>query len=263
MWVTGGKPVRGRAVSATGDLGPALVLSPGSEQVFSPLAEVDTNGRILLVWSAGSPARVVARSRSISGALGPIQTISPPGPHANLTGIDLDGAGRSLVVWKRHEDQLFFHLEARSRSASGALGPVTTLTPTGHKPNTVSPALSPNGKAVVAWQLDFSKDANVQAVTRDAAGKFGDVRKLSVSGEQAYYAQAAIDADGDTIVAWTSYIGTIARARARVLSKSGQVGPLINVSSPSSGIGSASVAVVPGGAALFVWSRFTGSTFVI
>ena len=153
--------VQVRTRSATGSLGPIQGLSaagesadPGSPEDAAKVA-VDVAGDAVVVWGSCCPAGkepLRARALSATGSLGPIETLSPdvnygsPDPQ-----VAVDASGDAVPVWTaRQQNEL--RIQSRTRSSTGSLGPIQSLSATGADRLFPQVAVDPNGDAVAVWR---------------------------------------------------------------------------------------------------------------
>lgn len=161
----GGLVVETRALSAAGVLSPVQEVSDSPEN-YAPDVGVDADGNAVFVWRrrcAGSSfcGSMRTRARSATGVLGPIQVLS--NPHPNLPSphyphVAVDADGDAVFTWIGDDgttqcgggpcNRTF----ARSRSASGVLSPLQTVSPAGQPAAHDEVAINANGDAAATWQ---------------------------------------------------------------------------------------------------------------
>ena len=146
--------------------------------------------------------------------LSPVQTLSSPGENASGPQVAVDDDGDAVFTWARSDgtDQ---RIEARARSAGGALSTVQTLSDAGQDAGAPQVAIDDDGDAVFVWErVDNSGNKRIQARKRSAAGVLGVVQTLSNGGQDAQFAQVAIDDDGEAAATWQRFDGAHDRAQA-------------------------------------------------
>jgi hypothetical protein len=168
--------------------------------------------------------------------------------------VALSGSGVGLGVWERF-DGADFRVQLRSRSSTGVLGPVETLSAAGQDAFTPQIAVNPTGTGIIAWTRNDGTNDRIQARTRSSGGVFGSVQTLSDPGRNAENAQVAIDQNGNAIVVWQRNDGTYERIQAVQISSAGAVGAVKTLSSGGDSF-DPQVAVDGNGNAQVVWSRF-------
>jgi hypothetical protein len=112
--------------------------------------------------SDGANYRVQARARAAAGALSPVQTLSNPGRDAFGPHVAVDAGGDAVFAWRR-SDGANYLVEARSRSAAGALRPFTVLSDPGQQAFSPQAAVDGGGDAAVAWTRFDGANYRVQA----------------------------------------------------------------------------------------------------
>jgi hypothetical protein len=102
--------------------------------------------------------------------------------------------GDALVVWHRNGA-----VQARSRSAAGALGAIQTVATLGVDPKV---AVDTDGDALIVWDGGYG----IEARSRTAAGALGvlqDVSGISIVGKP----DLGLDAAGNAFIAWERHSG--------------------------------------------------------
>lgn len=268
--------VQARAQETDGSLSPVQTLSAGGDlHAFSARAGLDRSGNAVIVWMArdgknqceggwSDCLRIQARRRSSSGALTAIQTLSPAGFNAYDPQVAVDSQGRAYMVWARAQSSCggsCYRIEARVRSAAGALGRIVTLSANGQQPRV---AVTAAGNAVFSW-IDNKSGYVVKARARSASGGWSPVTAISgASGKLGAFAgdtyehALALDQNGNAVIVWIgsdpafSCDGLRCRiVQARVLPTTGSLTPIQSISSPGGarnpGVGAANRTAV------FVW----------
>lgn len=149
-----GTRVQTRA-GTTGGLTEVQTVSP-TGNAFEAHAAVDNDGDATFVWrrndSISFPGET--RTRSAAGALGNVQTFSGSGsPMDNAVGpqVGVDTVGNAVIAWHFFGDP-GTPIQARTRSAAGALGPTDDLSGATSMPDAQVLAVNDAGDAVVAWE---------------------------------------------------------------------------------------------------------------
>jgi len=253
--------IQARARAAGGALGPIARISPVGRDAFDPKVAIDAEGDALVVWRRGSfkkgTPRIQARARSAAGELGPIKTLSDPDQTSFGAEVAVDPDGRALVVWQI-DDGTFDRIQARFRSASGALGPIETLSPPGRNAYRPQVAIDADGDALVIWRgYDGMEEVQVQGRARSRPGRWGPVRTFSAGGVDLEPPEVAMESDGDALVVWQADDGIQGRAR----SAGGGLGPLETFSKAGGRI--PEVAIDADGDAVIVWRRSDGTNDLI
>jgi hypothetical protein len=131
-------PVRARARSADGTLGPIQVLSEPGRYAGSAQVVMDAGGNAVLFWQRNDGTtdcggtycfRIQARSRSAAGVLSPIETLSDAGHHASAPAVAADPDGGldpyradAVAAWQSIDGDFTFcchRIQAAAQTASG------------------------------------------------------------------------------------------------------------------------------------------------
>jgi hypothetical protein len=266
--------IQARSLSAGGALGPVQVLTAAGQHADSPGVAVDADGDAVAVWTRfdGVGVRVYARARSAGGALGPVLIISkrnsdhPFAPGLNPE-VAIDAAGDAVVVWQRSDGTGPCgavgcpKIEARARSAAGVLTSVQILSNTTRGGSSPQVAVDGDGDALAVWEhFDATTDCSggscerIQARHRAAAGGLGAVLNLSPAGQDSFFPQVGMDADGDAVAVWQRE-GTSNRIQARRRTAAGALGLVQTLDTVGQFSTTPQVAVAASGVALASWER--------
>jgi hypothetical protein len=249
---------------------------------------VDQNGNAVFVWvrsdgttdCAGSTCyRIQTRARTADGTLGPVQTLSASGHNSGLPQVAVDQSGNAIFSWQFYDGTTNSYycnnaygckrVQARARTAAGALSAVQTLSAEGRNADYPSVATDQNGNAVFVWSrydettdCIFEEDTQdpypclrVQVRARSAAGTLTATQTLTPGGQNAFSPQLGVDQDGDAVFVWLEN-GVKTRAR----SAAGALSVVKTLAQPPIRGVSPQVAVDRDGNAVFVWARWDGTT---
>ncbi|MGH2951389.1 MAG: hypothetical protein ACRDKX_05020, partial [Solirubrobacterales bacterium] len=124
---------------------------------------VDGDGDAVYTWQGhdGSTFRAQGRARSAAGTLSAIQTLSPAGetifidpPH-----VAVDASGDAVFTWLNFT---LGQIQARTRTATGTLGSVETLSAAGQSADEHQVAIGGDGNAAVSWRRSDGTHFRVQ-----------------------------------------------------------------------------------------------------
>ncbi len=203
--------IQARALSADGVLGPTLNLSPPGQAAEEGRVAIDPTGDAVFAWvrSDGTNGRIQTMARSADGALSSVQTVSPAGQFALVPAVAVSPTGDAMIAWVSPVPGMFGpRVRARTRSAAGALGPITNIA-TGFVNGNAQPsvALDNAGDAIFAWQDATGDNTLIFARERTAAGALSPIQRLSAAGQDARDQDLDITGTGRTVVTWTQVIG--------------------------------------------------------
>lgn len=233
--------------SANGVLREPLELSGCCDEPSAPQIAMNAAGNALIVWS--QEGQIQARAISAAGVLGPLRTLSDAVSIADQPQVAMDASGNALVVWRRF-DGSSYRIQARFRTAGGALRPLQTISPVGET-HTPQVALDEDGDALILWSLGFGTE-RIMARTRSAAGVLGSPQSVSAGGGHGFDPQVAFSANGAAQVVWWRD-GLI---QARAATAAGVFGPIRTLSASLARF--PQVAFDAAGDALVVWQRYDG-----
>ncbi|MEH0822126.1 MULTISPECIES: hypothetical protein [unclassified Micromonospora] len=150
--------VWGRWVSRDGTVGDVRQLTPASHtDVVNHSVAGDLDGDVLLTWDLFSTGHLYALSIS------PAQTVGQPvllSTFGRLHTVRVDDDGDGIVVWQgKGENNVVGNVEARRVTRSGAFGTTEVIVAIGVDPTV---AVTPAGRAAVAWERRFQVDLQIQ-----------------------------------------------------------------------------------------------------
>ena len=128
-------------------------LSGAGQDAEDPQVAVDADGDAVFTWwrNDGANDRVQARARSAAGVLSAVQNLSAAGQNAFDPQVAVDADGDAVFTWSRF-DGTNDRIQARARSAAGALSAVQTLSDAGQTRTSSQVAVDADGDAVVTWR---------------------------------------------------------------------------------------------------------------
>jgi hypothetical protein len=146
--------VRARRLSATGTPGEIIDVS-GAAAGYpepEPRVAIDPGANAIVTWRRDTT--VYARSLSASGMLGPSVGLSSADAYASGAEVGVTPDGRAVFAWwssvDRHRNGV---IQARTRSATGTLGPIATLTDPSEGSTVPQLAVAANARATVTWEI--------------------------------------------------------------------------------------------------------------
>jgi hypothetical protein len=275
--------LRTRVLSSGGTLGTIATLSASGVHAQSPQVGVDQNGNATFVWLRyGADAiacliyhsdscSVQTRVRAANGTLSALRTISGPG--AIEPQVAVDSNGNATFVWTSRPDTstCCYRIRTRTRSASGALSAIQTLSASGQDAFAPQVAVNENGNATFVWlRYDGTSDCHrggpclrVQTRTRTVAAALSAVQTLSAAKSNSEYPRVGIDGNANAVFVWRSRDLKAIRARSR--SATGALSATQTISDPAQPsvvrsivINPLALAVNPAGNAVAGWTSFDG-----
>jgi hypothetical protein len=257
--------IQTRRKASTGTLSTIQTLSLTGQNAKEPQVAADNAGAVF-AWTRfdGKYDRIQARRRLSSGTLQGLQTVSTVGPDAFTGQVAVDPSGNGIFVWQAF-DGAHTSIQARTATPAGALlSVIQQLSDSTQNAAQPQVAVDGSGNALFVWKrLDGSSGTTccyrIEARRRAADGTLGPVELLSPAGQNADSPQLAMNASGNSVIAWTRSDGTnirieaVARDSAGVLSAVQQLSPAgRNASEPQD-------AIDANGNATFTWTRSDGT----
>jgi hypothetical protein len=173
--------IQARARSDAGALSAVQTLSKGGQNAVLPQVAVYDAGDAVFAWRRfdGSNLRIQSRASSAAAALSAVQNLSDPGQDASAPQVAVDADNDAAFAWQR-SDGSNVRIQARARSAAGALSPVQNLSDSGRDAVQPQVAVDDAGDAVFAWRRHDGSWWRIQARARSAAAALGAVQNLSL-----------------------------------------------------------------------------------
>jgi hypothetical protein len=230
-------------------------------------AEIATDTDEFYFVFADSSGMVKMKKYSGTGASlgGATLTPRPTNPEqelsAEMPNLGVNAVGDSAYAWLTSNNAgTRSIIQARTRTASGQLGPVRTLLDIGQAEGEVElpeVAVDADGDAVIAWtqiSVTGAETGQVKARTLSKTGVLGSVKTISQDsrGALAEFVQVGMRPAGDAVFAWQFGTNAIeGQIQTRTLTSAGVLSKTRNVSRLESTTPDFSMA--PDGDALFTW----------
>jgi hypothetical protein len=203
VWWDPGESSVEAATIAGGRVAAPVTVSEAKAAASLPTVAVNDRGDTVIAWmqSNGSNQIATAVFRPAGGVFGVPVSLSASGQNAEFPRVAIDAVGDATVVWTRSNGTNTI-IEAAYRPAGGSFGAAVALSATGESAKDPSVAMDGAGDTAVSWQRSDGSDEIAQVALRPAGSVFGTPVSLSASGQNAEFANVALDAQGEPTVAW-------------------------------------------------------------
>jgi hypothetical protein len=233
-----------------------------------PDVDMDADADSYFVYALGD-GRVQARKYTSGGALAGTSTltprptnpaVSPPG--ADVPAVGVNDAGDSAYAWlTENQAKTRFILLARTRSASGVLGPLQTIAEVGNvdwKIETPEVAVDGDGDAVVAWTelATLGGRGEIKGRALSKTGLLGTTQTISSTQQvaTAKLGKVEMQPDGDAVFAWEHSTPNLeGQVQTRILRPTGTLTPIREISGFDSTY--PDFAMAPDGDMIFAWQH--------
>jgi hypothetical protein len=164
-----------------------------------PWIAVDEAGDATAVWKQQGIIR--SAYRPAGGAWQAPVAVSEEGVEALTPQAAVDAAGDATAVWMTFSGSKLVARTAYRPAGAGwqAAAPLSAL---GEEAGDPQIALDAHGATTVVWRSSDGSAASVRGVYRPAGGEWEEATQISAPGEAIEAPHLAVDAQGDTIVAW-------------------------------------------------------------
>jgi hypothetical protein len=222
----------------------------GSGNGQAPSIAVDARGDVTVVWEgwAEGTTLIEAVERPAGGAWSPPEVIGEEPTASNPEPwVAVDSAGDAVAVWKKAEV-----IQSAYRPAGEGWGAPIAIS--GEESYVPQAAMNAAGDATVVWMAHRAGRYVVKSAYLPAGGEWEAPTLVSQAGEEGGDPQIALDAAGDTLVAWrgeddgTEYVRTATRPAG------GSWEAPTDASSPGEEVQSIRDAVDPDGDAIVAWA---------
>jgi hypothetical protein len=227
---------------------------PGAHDAQSPRIAVDGQGDVTVVWEryAGAKILLQAVDRPSGGSwtapvdLGEMNLASDPEPW-----VAVDSAGDAVAVWKQGEV-----IQSVFRPAGGYWeAPLPISAGESFVPQA---AMNAEGEATVVWMHYDGSRYVVESAYLPAGGNWESPTLVSEPGEEAGDPQVALDAAGNTVVAWRGESGGKEYVRTAYRPVGGLWEAPTNASAAGEHVQSIQDAVDSDGNAIVAWAGEAG-----
>lgn len=227
---------------------------PGSHDAQSPQIAVDRNGNVTVLWERYAGTKIVLQSvdRPAGGSwtapayIGEVDLGPAPEPW-----IAVDWEGRATAVWK--DDgviQTAFRPYLDDWEAAVPLSGEESFVP--------QAAMDARGDTTAVWMHFDGSRYVVESAYRPEGGEWEAPTLVSQPGEEAGNPHVALDAKGDSLVAWRGEDEGQEFVRAAYRPVGGSWGAAVNVSSEGEAVQAVRDAVDPDGNAIVAWAGNSG-----
>ena len=178
--------VRSRSLPRGGTLGPVADLSAADDDAWDPDLAIGADGDATFTWwiAGDGGARVESTSRSARGRFAARAILSAGADDGFEPQVAVDDDGDAVITWLAF-NRAGVRVQARARSARGALGPSTDLTVATEDAFSAQVAMSGDGDAAFGWSALDAAHYQVQGRARSSSGKLGRLGVVSSSDRHA------------------------------------------------------------------------------
>ncbi|HET8954981.1 MAG TPA: PKD domain-containing protein [Solirubrobacterales bacterium] len=172
------------------------------EQGFhpEPWLAVDWEGNTTVVWTQGE--RIMSSFRTFALGWGEPVPLSPAGSFTPQTA--MDARGDATAVWLHGSV-----VESAYRPEQGEWEAATPVSQPGESGGNPQVAVDAQGDSLVVWHGEDEGVEFVRASYRLPGGSWSEPVNVSNEGERVQSVRAAVDPEGNAIVAWSASFGNI------------------------------------------------------
>ena len=245
-------------------------VSQSNSNAIIPQICPDSDGNVIAVWSQfdGSHYVIKSATKALSGAWSPAVTLSVPGGNAYFPQVAIDPKGNATVVWARqNKDHFVIQTSSKLKSSKNYWSdPVNLSTAHAAGEDAIAPQIAFNSKgyAIVVWQQKSGTSNIIQSCIKTNGPRWSlpqDITFLEPDGIGCIQPSLGISPTGLTIVVWKN--GTSGTIEASIKEIGNNWSNPMTISDSAEQISEPDIAIDSLGNAYVVWSRNTGTDFVI
>jgi hypothetical protein len=227
---------------------------PGAHDAQSPQIVVDRNGNVTVIWERYAGTKIVLQSvdRPAGGSwtepvdIGEVGLGPDPEPW-----IAVDWEGNATAVWKKGDV-----IQSAFRPFAGEWGAPIPIS--GDESYVPQAAMDARGDTTAVWMRFDGSGYVVESAYRPEGGEWESPTLVSQPGEEGGNPHVALDANGDSLVAWRGESEGTEFVRAAYRPVGGSWESPANVSTAGEQVQSLRDAVDPDGNAIVAWAGNTG-----
>ncbi|HSS43087.1 MAG TPA: hypothetical protein VLK37_11140 [Solirubrobacterales bacterium] len=226
-----------------------------------PWLAVDWEGNNTIVWKQGET--VMSSFRTFLASWG--EPIPLSAGESFVPQAAMDARGDATAVWMHH-DGGHYVVESAYRPEQGEWESPTLVSQPGEEGGNPQVAIDGNGDSLVVWRGEDEGVEFVRASYRPAEGVWSEPVDVSVAGEEVESLQAAVDPEGNAIVAWSGNFGEAGEhdtVRAAYRPAGGAWEVPVDLSDKGGNGFPSDVVFDQGGDAAIVWERWDGVTNLV
>jgi len=226
-----------------------------------PWIAVDREGNAIATWKKGDV--IQSAFRPLGGGWEAPVSISSGNSYVPQAA--MDARGDATAVWMRFDDPRYV-VESAYRPAGGTWESPALVSQPGEWAGNPHVVLDASGDSLVAWRGEDDGKEFVRAAYRPEGEPWEAPADVSSEGEQVQSVRAAVDPDGNAIVAWAGDIpkeGGYEIAHAAFKSAGGAWETPTELSADGGNSFPSDVVFDTSGNASLIWQRWDGSSNVI
>ncbi|HEX3042060.1 MAG TPA: hypothetical protein VHP56_08250 [Solirubrobacterales bacterium] len=226
-----------------------------------PWLAVDWEGNNTIVWKQGEI--VMSSFRTFLASWG--EPIPLSEGESFVPQAAMDARGDATAVWMHHDGSDYV-VESAYRPEQGEWESPTLVSQPGEEGGNPQVAIDGNGDSLVVWRGEDEGVEFVRASYRPAEGVWSEPVDVSAAGEEVESLQAAVDPEGNAIVAWSGNLGEAGEhdtVRAAYRPAGGTWEAPVDLSDEGGNGFPSDVVFDQSGNAAIVWERWDGVTNLV
>ncbi|MCI0381961.1 MAG: hypothetical protein L0207_02775 [Chlamydiae bacterium] len=239
-----------------GDWSTPVDLSAPGQNALEPQIAVNPAGNAIAIWTRNSIIQAATKSFG-DGWSTPIDVFDPGQP-AQRPQIAVDAAGNGIAVCERSNGTNSI-IQTATKPFGGNWSTPVDLSAPGQSAVRPQVVVDPIGNAVAIWRRNNGVNDIIQAATKLFGENWSTPVDLSAAGQDADFAQVAVDPAGNAVAVWLRNLITQAATKPF---KNNWSTP-VDLSDVGLTIFTPQITLDPAGNGVAIWTRSNGANFII
>jgi len=195
-----------RYVKATNTWSTVTNLSETTQNAYNPQVAMDSTGNAIAIWYRFNDSNNIIQTKRYDEATktwSTVTNLSDPGQDAYNPQVAMDSTGNAIAIWYRSDGSNDIIQTKRYVEATDTWSTVTNLSVTGQDAYSPQVAMNSTGNAIAIWR-SFNGSNNIIQAKKYIVDSVWETNatSLSVTGQDAYSPQIAMDSTGNAIAIW-------------------------------------------------------------
>jgi hypothetical protein len=228
---------------------------------------VDLLGNTTLVWQGFDGSNYVIQSSSLPvlGSWTTPVTLSASGEDAQNPTVQVDILGNAVSIWSRYDGTNSI-IQASQLRIGGSWSSSVNISTSGGNADSSVLSMDRHGtvkNAVAVWHRFNGSNFIIQGATLPYGGSWSSPANISASGEDAIIPTVAVDSSGNSVITCSRFDGADFSVKSATQLYSQTWGPNFTLSVNGDTVNQPTVGVDFSGNAVFAWSEYNGTNYVI
>lgn len=232
-----------------------------------PNIAVDLVGNAVAVWQGDDSSNYIIQSASLpfKGKWTYPVTLSKTGYDAESPRVAVNASGNAVSIWRRFNGCNSV-IQASKLSLGGSWSVTSDIS--NASGNAEYPSLSMDnsgkvGNAIAVWARHNGINFIIQSSELPQNGNWSTPTNISPSGQDALLPNVSVDSSGNAMTIFAKFDGSNFTSRSALLLQGDAWGPSVVISNTEQSANHGSVSLDQNGNAIFLWTEFDGSNYLV